>query len=225
MTLIRPARSSWVTELVLTIRRRPQRQGRPNSSSGASTTDAASHRLFAVTFSTAAPDAKFSQVRHPPTGMDILGADADYLLTEVLNPVTNPLVLMCPLPEGRYDLRTDFADVPDSVTSSAIQQAILAGLHLQALPRTVTKGAYILKATDTSNKVISPTVSTGKQIRGYWNGALRIMNGTMDDLAYERRHFGHYHSKLTGLKIAQRYSSDLLLGAGRRNALQPQIEC
>lgn len=155
------------------------------SSSGASTTDAATRRLFAVSFSTAAPDAKFSQVRHPPTGMDILGADADYLLTEALNPVTNRLVLMCPLPEGRYDLRTDFADVPGSVTSSAIQQAILAGLHLQALPKTVTKSAYILKATDTTKKLISPTVSTGKQTRGYWNGTLRIMNGTMDDLAYE----------------------------------------
>ena len=92
---------------------------------------------------------------------------------------------MSPLPKGRYDLRTDFADVPGSVTTSVVQQAILAGLHMQVQSKTVTKGAYILNATDASKQLLSPTVSTGRQLRGYWNGGLRIFNGTMDDLAYE----------------------------------------
>jgi thiol-disulfide isomerase/thioredoxin len=155
------------------------------SSSGASATDSATHPLFAVSFSNAAPDAKLSTVRHPPTGTDILGADADYLFTEAYSPVTNRLVLTCPLPVGRYNLRTDFADVPDSVISSVVQSAIVSGLHLQVQPKTVTKDAYILRATDASKKLLSPSASTGRQLRGYWNGSLRIMNGTMDDLAYE----------------------------------------
>ena len=155
------------------------------SSSGPSATDAKARPLFAVSISEAAPDAKFSQVRHPPTGTDLLGADADYLLTEAFSPITNRLDLMSPLPKGRYDLRTDFADVPGSVTTSVVQQAILAGLHMQVQSKTVTKGAYILNATDASKQLLSPTVSTGRQLRGYWNGGLRIFNGTMDDLAYE----------------------------------------
>jgi thiol-disulfide isomerase/thioredoxin len=156
-----------------------------SSLSSASAPDAATHPLFAVSLSKAAPDTKFSTRRHPPTGIDILGADADYLVANALNPVTNRLVLTCPLPDGRYDLRTDFADVPDSVTSSVVQAATLSGLHLQVQPKTVTKSAYILKATDASKKLLSPSASKGKQIRGYWNGSLRVFNGTMDDLAYE----------------------------------------
>lgn len=156
-----------------------------SSSSGASASDAVTHPLFAVSLSKAAPDEKFSTQRHPPTGIDILGADADYLVTNALNPVTNRLVLTCPLPGGRYDLRTDFTDVPDSVASSVVQAATLSGLHLQVQPKTVTKSVYILKTTDASKKLLSPSVSTGRKIRGYWNGRLRIFHGTMDDLAYE----------------------------------------
>ena len=43
------------------------------------------------------------------------------------------------LPDGRYDLRTNFVDVPSSVSSQAIQQAVLAALQLQIQPKTVTK--------------------------------------------------------------------------------------
>jgi thiol-disulfide isomerase/thioredoxin len=155
------------------------------SSSSATVANAATRPLFAVSFTNAAPDEKFSTVRHPPTGTDILGADAAYLLTDAYSPVTNRLVLGCTLPDGRYDLRTDFTGVPDSVTSSVIREAILSGLHLEVQPKTVTKSAYILRATDASKKLLSPSASAGRQIRGYFNGSLRMMNGTMDDLAYE----------------------------------------
>jgi thiol-disulfide isomerase/thioredoxin len=155
------------------------------SSSGTSVHGAATHPLFAVSFSNASPDEKFSTVRHPPTGTDILGADAGYLLTDAYSPVTNRLVLMCELPDGRYDLHTEFTGVPDAVASSVIREAILSGLHLQVQPTTVTKTAYILRATDASKKLLNPSASAGRQIRGYFNGSLRMMNGTMDDLAYE----------------------------------------
>jgi uncharacterized protein (TIGR03435 family) len=52
-------------------------------------------------------------------------------------------------------------------------------------PKTVTKDAYILRATSASSKLLSPSASAKRHIRGYWNGSIRIMNGTMDDLAYE----------------------------------------
>jgi thiol-disulfide isomerase/thioredoxin len=155
------------------------------SSSPATVADAAARPLFAVSLSNAAPDEKFSTVRHPPTGTDILGADADYLLTDAYSPVTNRLVLACTLPGGRYDLRMDFAGVPDSVASSVMREAILSGLHLRVQPKTVTKSAYILRATGASKKLLSPSASAGRQIRGYFNGSIRMMNGTMDDLAYE----------------------------------------
>jgi uncharacterized protein (TIGR03435 family) len=77
-----------------------------------------------------------------------------------------------------------FVDVPDSVTSSAVQQAVLSGLHLQIQPRTVTRSAYLLRATDASKKLLSPSASTRKVKRGYWHGIYILMNGTMDDLAY-----------------------------------------
>jgi uncharacterized protein (TIGR03435 family) len=154
------------------------------SSGGASSPDAATHPLFAVSLSKAAADAKVSQVNHPPTGTDFLGNDADGLLTNAFNVFGNRYVLKDPLPEGRYDLRMNFVDVPASVMDSAVQQAVLSALHLQVQPKTVTRSAYILRATDASKKLLSPSASTRKVKRGYWHGGFILMNGTMDDLAY-----------------------------------------
>jgi uncharacterized protein (TIGR03435 family) len=78
----------------------------------------------------------------------------------------------------------NFVDVPNSVIDSAVQQAVLSALHLQVQPKTVTKSAYSLRATDASKKLLSPSASTHKVKRGYWHGIYILMNGTMDDLAY-----------------------------------------
>jgi uncharacterized protein (TIGR03435 family) len=48
----------------------------------------------------------------------------------------------------------------------------------------MTKPAYILRATDASKKLLSPSASTHAVKRGYWHGKFLLMNGTMDDLAY-----------------------------------------
>jgi thiol-disulfide isomerase/thioredoxin len=154
------------------------------TSSGASATDAATQSLFAVSLSKAAPDAKVSQVNHPPTGTDFLGNDADGLMTNAFNVFGNRYVLKDPLPDGRYDLRMNFVDVPSSVMDSAVQQAVLSGLHLQIQPKTVTKDAYFLRATEASKKLLSPSASTHKVKRGCWHGIYVLMNGTMDDLAF-----------------------------------------
>ena len=72
---------------------------------------------------------------------------------------------------------------PDCV-DSVVQQAVLAALHLQIQPKTITKPAYILRATDASKKLLSPSASTHAVKRGSWHGKFLLMNGTMDDLAY-----------------------------------------
>jgi uncharacterized protein (TIGR03435 family) len=154
------------------------------TASGASATDNSTQALFSVSLSRAAPDAKASQVNHPPTGTDFLGNDADSLIASAFNVFEDRYVLKAPLPDGRYDLRVNFVDMPKSVMDSALQQAVLSALHLQIQPKTVTKNAYILRATDASKKLLSPSGSTHKVKRGHWHGIYILMNGTMDDLAY-----------------------------------------
>jgi uncharacterized protein (TIGR03435 family) len=140
--------------------------------------------LFAVSVSKASPDAKMALVKHPPTGWDLLGEGADGLMTDVFNVFGNRYVLKDPLPEGRYDVRMNSVDVPQTVIDSVVQQAVLAALHLQIQSKTLTKPAYILRATDASKKLLSPSASTHAVKRGYWHGKFILMNGTMDDLAY-----------------------------------------
>jgi thiol-disulfide isomerase/thioredoxin len=146
--------------------------------------DLATQPLFAVSISKSAPDAKDSQVNHPPTGTDFLGGTADGFMTTVFNPFEERYVVKEPLPDGHYDLRMNFVDVPQSVMDSAVQQAVISGLHLQIQPKTITKNAYILRATEASKKLLSPSASTRKVKRGYWHGIYILMNGTMDDLAF-----------------------------------------
>jgi thiol-disulfide isomerase/thioredoxin len=140
--------------------------------------------LFAVALSKASPEAKMAIAKHPPTGTDLLGEDADDLMTDVFDVFGNRYVLKDPLPEGRYNLRTNSADVPQTVSDSVVQQAVLAALHLQIQSKTLTRTAYILRATDASKRLLSPSASTHAVKRGYWHGSFLLMNGTMDDLAY-----------------------------------------
>lgn len=153
-------------------------------SSSASVAGSAVRPLFAVSVNQAAPDARYSQVNHPPTGTDFLGNDADGLLATAFNVFENRYVLKSPLPDGRYDLHVNFVDVPDAVSTSAIQQAVLAALHLRIEPRTMTKPAYILRTTNASKRLLSPSASTHAMKRGYWHRNFILMNGTMNDLAY-----------------------------------------
>jgi uncharacterized protein (TIGR03435 family) len=144
----------------------------------------ADRSLFAVSVSKASPDAKTAIAKHPPTGTDLLGEDADSLMTDVFNVFGNRYVLKDPLPEGRYDVRVNSVDVPQTVIDSVVQQEVLGALHLQIQSKTLTTPAYILRATDASKKLLSPSASTHAVKRGYWHGNFLLMNGTMDDLAY-----------------------------------------
>jgi len=154
------------------------------TSNGATAPDAASQSLFTVSLCKAAPDARLSQINHPPTGSDSLGVDADSLIAGHFDIFHDRYVLRGTLPDGRYDLRVNFVDVPDSTITSVVQKAILSGLHLQVQPKTITKSAYVLRATEASKRLLSPSASTRKVKRGYWHDNYILMNGTMDDLAY-----------------------------------------
>lgn len=144
----------------------------------------AGQSLFAVSVTKASPDAKEALAKHPPTGTDLLGVDADSLLTEVFNVFGNPYFVKDSLPGGRYDVRVNAVDVPQTVVDSVVQQAVLAALHLQIQPKTLTRPAYILRATDASKNLLSPSASTHAVKRGYWRGTFILMNGTMNDLTY-----------------------------------------
>jgi uncharacterized protein (TIGR03435 family) len=144
----------------------------------------AERSLFSMSVTKASPDAKMALVKHPPTGWDMLGESADGLMTDVFNVFGNRYILKDPLPEGRYDVRVNSVDVPQTVMDSLVQQAVLAALHMQIQSKTLTKPAYILRATDASKKLLNPSASTHAVKRGYWHGKFILMNGTMDDLAY-----------------------------------------
>lgn len=122
--------------------------------------------------------------KHSPTGTDFLGQSADSLMTNVFNLFGDRYVLKDPLPDGRFDLRVNSSDVSQTLVDSVVQQTVLAALHLQIQPKTFTKPAYILRATDAGKKLLSPSASTHAAKRGYWHGGFLLMNGTMDDLAY-----------------------------------------
>jgi uncharacterized protein (TIGR03435 family) len=154
------------------------------SSSAAAPRNTAARPLFEVSITPAASNAVLSQLNHPPTGTDLLGSDADSLFATAFNIFGGRYVLKAPLPDGRYDLRTNFVDVPYTVSTSAVQQAVLAALHLQVQPKTITGPAYILRSTKASGKLLSRSASTQAVKRGYWHNTFILMNGTMDDLAY-----------------------------------------
>jgi thiol-disulfide isomerase/thioredoxin len=140
--------------------------------------------LFAVSVSKASRDARTVTAKHPPTGTDMLGEDADGLLTAFFDVFENRYVLKAPLPAGRYDVRINAVDVPQTLIDSVVKQEVLGALHLQIQPKTLTRPAYVLRATDASKNLLAPSASTHAVKRGYWQGKFVLMNGTMDDLAY-----------------------------------------
>ena len=141
--------------------------------------------LFSVSLGKAAPDAKFSMVKHAPTGTDYLGADARTLLSYVYDFASRRSVLKSALEkEGLYDLRVSLPGVPSAEASAIVRTAVLCGLHLQEEPKKITASGYVLKVVDGGRKALSPAPEAEKALRGYWDGRLVVSKGTMDDLAY-----------------------------------------
>lgn len=148
---------------------------------GVSPTSAAAP-LFSVTITQAAPDAPMSHVKHPPTGTDLLGEDADSLLVDLLNPFAGRYLLRGSLPPGKFDLRISSDETAHAANDPVVVQAVLAVMHLQMRSVTLTKPAYLLRKS-AGAKLLSSSASTHATKRGSWHGLAILMNGSMDDLA------------------------------------------
>jgi uncharacterized protein (TIGR03435 family) len=123
-----------------------------------------------------------------PGRMDMYRWNAETLLRGAYNYIPKDrLVLMNPLPTGLYNLHavwTSTGDNDSSLMTSFLQTAVALGLNLQVQSRIVTKNVYVLKATQTSKKLPTPTaVTNGSRLARYSNGKLQLINGSMDNLA------------------------------------------
>jgi uncharacterized protein (TIGR03435 family) len=141
--------------------------------------------LYEVSLTIAAPDAK-SGMSARQGNMDMYGRSAEQLLCEAYNIQKDRLVPTAPLPGGRYNLHTVWssADSNGPLIEPFLQTAITYGLNLRVQTTTVTKSAYVLKATEAGNKLLTPTaVTNGSWMSQYWKGKFRLVNGSMDTLA------------------------------------------
>jgi uncharacterized protein (TIGR03435 family) len=138
--------------------------------------------LFGISLIKAPPDAQM-WMQGRSDGIDIHGANAQFLLTYAYHTPEDRLVLTSPLPDGRYDLTAEFAEAEDSITTPIVQTALASGLHLKVGPKSVTKSVYVLKATDASKKLLAPTASTSGSMRSIREGKIKVVNGSMADLA------------------------------------------
>jgi len=117
-----------------------------------------------------------------PTGFEMHGWDAKSLVSSVYQLAADRIILDGSWPEGRYDLRAEFSSADDSVTTPMLQTAMSTGLHLRVAPKTVTKKAYVLKATAAGKTLLTPTASTGGSMWGNANGTLKLVNQSTEGL-------------------------------------------
>ena len=139
--------------------------------------------LFGITLSKAAPDVHVMWMQGLQDGIDIHGANAEFLLTYAYNLRRDRLVLASPLPDGRYDLTAEFAGTTDSITSPLVQTVLASGLQLKIAPKSVTRSAYILKATDAGKRLLTSTASTSGSMSSNGKGKIKLVNGSTADLA------------------------------------------
>lgn len=154
-----------------------------SASTGKATTQATARPLFEISLSKAAPDAKLGMTRDRAEGW-VRGASAEFLLTYTYDIPKDRLLLVSPLPDGLYNLHGVFADKEDvSTTAPVVQLAIASGLRLRVNSKIVTRKAYVLKATEASKRLLIPLLPIDLSGHHYSNGMVRLVNGSMDDLA------------------------------------------
>lgn len=142
--------------------------------------------LYEVSLSKAAPDAKSSAMSAGPGEMDMYRWSAEELLSYAYSIQKSRLILTSPLPQGLYNLHAVWTSDDDNgpLIAPFLQPAVTYGLNLQVQPKTVTKKAYVLKATEAGNKLLTPTAMTNESyMSNYWKGKVRIINQSMDGLA------------------------------------------
>jgi len=153
-------------------------------SSSKDTPTGADKPLYQVSLSKSAPGAQ--EEMSASTGrMDMVAWDAKDLIGTAYDTPQDRILHKSPLPEGHYNLHSVWStgEDNDSLIAPYLQAAIRYGLNLQIQSKTVTRKAYILKATGASAKLLTPTASTGGAMWGYWKGKLKLVNQSMDGLA------------------------------------------
>ena len=144
--------------------------------------------LYEVSLTRAALDGRPSSMSAGGGQMDMYGWSAEQLISMAYNGVPRDrLVPLSPLPDGVFDLHSVWATGEDNAPLIApfLQNAISFGLNLQVQWKTVTKNAYVIKTHQADDKFLTPTVMTnGSYMRNYSNGRVRLINGSMDDLAF-----------------------------------------
>jgi uncharacterized protein (TIGR03435 family) len=124
-----------------------------------------------------------------PGYIDINGRSAEKLILTAYDiPFDKDrLIVADSLPEGLYNFHAAWATGEDveSLIAPSLQSAITHGLNLRSQWKTVTKRAYVLKVTDASKNLLTPTaMANGSPMRSpYFKGQLRIVNESLDDLA------------------------------------------
>lgn len=142
--------------------------------------------LYEVSLTRAAPNTKLvGAMSLGPGRMDIYGWTAEALLIWAYNEIPKDRILLVdPLPRGLYNLHAIWSSKNnDPLITSFGQRAISLGLNLDVQSKTSTKNAYVLQATEVGKKLLTPTASTGGTGEWYEKGKLKLINGSMDDLA------------------------------------------
>jgi uncharacterized protein (TIGR03435 family) len=142
--------------------------------------------LYEVSLSKAAPDAQSGMSAGPGNRRNLYGRSAEELLTNAYNVPRDRLLMTIPLPEGLYNLRTVWSSPEDNDDQHIVpflQAAIAYGLNLRVQWKTVTKKAYVLKATEASKKLLIPLPAIQVSGADYRKGHLMVINGSADDLA------------------------------------------
>jgi uncharacterized protein (TIGR03435 family) len=141
--------------------------------------------LFELSLIKAPPDAE-NGMSAGGGRMDIYGWNAKALISFAYRNVPEDRFLpTSALSEELYNLHAAWStgEDNDNLIAPFLQTAITYGLKLRVESKTVTKKAYVLKATEAAHKLMTPTASTGGSMSGYWKGKLKLVNGSMDALA------------------------------------------
>jgi len=142
--------------------------------------------LYEVSLSKAPPDAQSWIYTGPGKHRILNGKSAGELLAIAYSVPKDRLFLTSPLPEGLYTLSAVWSSPEgndDQHFASFIQAAIAYGLNLRIQPKTITRKAYVLKATEASKRLLIPQPAIRMSKRDYWAGHLMVINGSADDLA------------------------------------------
>jgi thiol-disulfide isomerase/thioredoxin len=142
--------------------------------------------IFQVILRPSAPGQKAAIVKHPPFGLDRYAIDSDLLISSAYSPLTERAVFVGPLPEGHFDLFTEFNGATEDNKNAAVRAAVNSAFHLRVVPRTITQKAMLLTVVDPAKikQFISAGNAQNRSLRGSWNGTTMIFNETMDDFAF-----------------------------------------